>query len=214
MAALKRQTSFRNIGLIHGYMHVTGKPPLDDLSKSCCSLGMEVHYPELPDKSTQPKLSAWLEALNRTMPAIGETTALVGLSMGSPTALHLIAQEHVKEVGLLILIAPVTPNTVSDALPFLAHFFEGLNDAIEQVARKVRLIEILTSDNDPWARLDCTINLAKRLGTGLHMIHNGGHLDSDAGFNSFPLVLDMIAPVVEVAALAEKNTSATSKPAE
>lgn len=195
MGTRTRRTDFRNVGLIHGYMHVTGKPPLDDLSRSCRSLGIDVHYPELPDKSAEPKLPAWLEALNRTMPIINETTALVGLSMGSPTSLHLIAQERVKNVGLLVLIAPVTPIVVSDALPFLAHFFDGLEEAVNQVAQKVRRVEILTSDNDKWAQLPFTLSLAKQLDASLHIIRNGGHLDTEAGFTKFPYVFDMIAPV-------------------
>lgn len=196
MATLVRQPAFRSVGLIHGYMHVTGKPPLDDLSRSCSSLGIEVRYPELPDKSAEPKLPAWLEALNRSMPVIGETTAIVGLSMGSPTALHLLAQERVKEVGLLILIAPVTAQVVSAQLPFLAHFFDGVDGAISWVAQKARRVEILTSNNDPWALLPFTTELADLLGANLHVIHNGGHLDTDAGFSRWPYVLDMIAPVV------------------
>lgn len=198
MGCLTRRTAFRDVGLIHGYMHVTGKPPLDELSTSCRSLGMNVHYPELPDKSAEPKLSVWLEALNRAMPVISKTTAVVGLSMGSPTALHLIAQERVKNVGLLVLIAPVTPTNVSTTLPFLAHFFDGLEDAIKLVAEKVSRVEILTSNNDRWAQLPVTLGLAEQLGASLHIIRNGGHLDTEAGFNKFPYVFDMIAPKLQL----------------
>lgn len=195
MVLMARQTTFRNVGLIHGYMHITGKPPLDDLSKSCRRLGIEVSYPELPDKSTKPKLSVWLESLNRVMPIIGETTALVGFSLGSQTALHLIAQESVKEVGLLVLVAPGTPTIIAEKLPFVAHFFDGLDEAIQKVARKVHRIEVITSDNDQWAQLPFTLGLVERLGASLHIVHNGGHLDTDAGFNRFPYILNMIAPV-------------------
>lgn len=197
-----RKPAFRKLGLVHGYMHVTGKPPLDDLAASCRSLGMGVRYPDLPDRTGQPRLSAWLEALNRTMPGIDGATAIASISLGCVTTLHQVAQERVKAVGLLVLIAPVTPSVVADAYPFLAHFFDGLGDAIQRVARKARQIEVLTSDNDPWAVPAYTAHMAQRLRASLHIIHNGGHLDIDTilpdgtRLTRFPLVLDMIAPVV------------------
>lgn len=197
MAVLVRQIKFTNVGIVHGYQNVTGKPPLDDLAGSCRSLGMQVDYPDLPEKTGQPKLSAWLEALNRSMPVINETSALVALSLGCPTVLQWLAQEErIREVGLLVLISSGTRSVVTErGYGFLDHFFEGLDGAIVQVARKARRIEVLTSDNDPWSIQSDILDMARRLGASFHSIHGGGHLDTDTGFTRFPLVLDMISPV-------------------
>ncbi|MFH1520820.1 MAG: hypothetical protein ABID61_04190 [Candidatus Micrarchaeota archaeon] len=62
MAVLVRKANFADLGIVHGYMHVTGKPALDNLAGSCKSLGMQVHYPDLPEKTGQPKLAACQEA--------------------------------------------------------------------------------------------------------------------------------------------------------
>ncbi|MFH1520821.1 MAG: alpha/beta hydrolase [Candidatus Micrarchaeota archaeon] len=132
------------------------------------------------------------------MPVINETSALVALSLGCPTVLQLLASEkRIEQVGLLVLVSPGTrPVVIQKGYGFLGHFFDGLDRTFARVAEKVRRIEVLTSDNDPFSSHVDIFAMAKRLGASFHSIHDGGHLDTDSGFYKFPLVLDMIAPVV------------------
>ncbi|MBI5227200.1 alpha/beta hydrolase [Candidatus Micrarchaeota archaeon] len=179
-------------------MNISGKPPLDHLANSARSLGIETIYPDLPDKAGSPKPPVWREAANRAMPIIDKATALVSFSLGYTTALNAVAYEtRIEEVGLLVIIAPSTPSVVrvSEA-PFLLSFFEHITATFERVAKKAKRIEILTSDNDRWANFEYTLQMARALGASLHIIHNGGHLDTESGFIRFPLVLDMIAPAI------------------
>ncbi len=198
MSTIVRKPDFTRLGIIHGYMNISGKPPLDHLASSARSLGIETIYPDLPERTGIPKPPAWLEAANRAMPVIDEATALVSFSLGYTTALNLVAYEaRIERLGLLVIVAPGTPSVVRESeAPFLLPFFQYIVATFDAVAKKAKRIAILTSDNDRWSTLEFTLQMRRALGASLHIVHNGGHLDMETGYAKFPLVLDMIAPVV------------------
>ena len=52
---------------------------------------------------------------------------------------------------------------------------------------------VIGSDNDEYIPIETTRQLAVLLDAELHIIHNGGHLNTKAGYDKFPQLLELIA---------------------
>ncbi len=174
--------------IVHGYGGSGATHWQRWLERKCRHLGIETHFPNLPDRFAEPKLPAWLEALERTMPVISQSTALVGHSMACPAILQLLARQS-NEAGLVVLAAPVTRD---EMFPCTRHFWDGFDPA--SVRGKTRRIEMFTSDNDRYVDTGIAQRLAADLGAGFHIIPGAGHLSVAAGYHAFPEVLELIAP--------------------
>lgn len=182
--------AYSRVGIIHGYQGSGATHWQSWLARKCKALGAETHFPKLPDRFGQPKLSAWLEAIERTMPVIDEATALVGHSLGYPTILQLLKNDRIEAVGLVVLVSPSSRSRVEESnLSFLAHFYDGLNTA---TGAKARRIEVYASDNDPWVDPLAARDLATDLEACFHLIHGGGHLNTAAGYHTFPEILALL----------------------
>ncbi len=55
---------------------------------------------------------------------------------------------------------------------------------------------VFHSDNDPYVPLDCGKEIAEMLNVKLRIIKNGGHLNTEAGYTKFPVLLDEILTVI------------------
>ena len=188
----KRQLAYQRVGIIHGYAGSGARHWQTWLARNCRLLGAETHYPKLPGRFAQPTLPAWLEAIERTMPVMDESTALIGHSLGCPTILQLLREEQIKQVGLIVLVAPSTLSRVAASeLGFLRDFYENLNG---RTACKAKKAAVFTSDNDRWVDPYAALALALELHADFHLIKDGGHLNVASGHHTFPEVLDLIVP--------------------
>jgi predicted alpha/beta hydrolase family esterase len=50
---------------------------------------------------------------------------------------------------------------------------------------------VLYSDNDPYVPKEFEENFAKKLGSSAIIIQDGGHLNAEAGFTQFPLLVEL-----------------------
>ncbi len=169
------------------------------LERRCKALGTEAHCPKLPGRFGEPKLPAWLNALERLAPVINETTALVGHSLGCTTILHLLRREHIQSVGLVVLVSPVSRARIvenADKYPTpeiqqaILRFYDDLDTG--PAGRKARRIDIYASDNDIWVDPLAAQTLALELEAHFHLIPGGGHLSVSTGYYKFPTILDLL----------------------
>ena len=54
------------------------------------------------------------------------------------------------------------------------------------------MITCFAGDNDPYVPLSYTQEIADALSTELKVIPNGGHLNTAAGMQQFPLLLELL----------------------
>ena len=179
--------AFSRIGIIHGTSGSGATHWQSWLARKCQALGAETHFPKLPDRFGDPKLSAWLEALSRELPVIDRTTALIAHSIGCITALQLLQSPRISEVGLVVLVAPFSPSKLSSQL---SHFYDEFDPVL--VAMKVYKSAIFASDNDALVNPDVASMLARDLRGSFHLISGGGHLSVSSGFHKFPEVLELL----------------------
>ncbi|MDZ7611905.1 MAG: leucine--tRNA ligase [Candidatus Moranbacteria bacterium] len=143
--------------LIHGFEADGESNWFLSLKKQLEEQGFEVFNPSMP-KSEHPELENWLEALQPYLDKLNENSIIVGHSLGSKAALHLLGKTH-KKVSKLFLVASAIGNpkrnwdNVREKMPgadveSLQKFWQAEIDW-ESVNQSVDSSYIILSKDDP-----------------------------------------------------------------
>jgi uncharacterized protein len=132
-----------------------------------------VHFPDLPD-ADQPRLEAWLDALERELDQFAEPPVVVCHSLACVLWLHHVARGG-KPAERVLLVAPPS---LAGVPPVLEGFFP-LPDVTPERAR------LVYADDDPY----CPEGAANVF-TGLpgDLLEGQGHINPDAGYGAWPAV--------------------------
>jgi predicted alpha/beta hydrolase family esterase len=190
-----KHDKIQRVVIVHGWDGSSAIHWQSWLARKCERvLKVETHYPKLPEKH-HPVLSAWLEALDRILPVINETTALVGHSMGSIVALQLLLHRRPK-VSMLLLVAPSSESRVaaSDTARFLLPFYDGLGN-IGELKVDIKEAHVWASGNDNWIDPTEAQCLSTRLGAEFHFVSGAGHFNVASGHHTFPDVLALLRTI-------------------
>lgn len=151
--------------------------------------GYEVIVPKFPTPIGQ-SLENWMNVLKKYEDKINADTVMIGHSLGAAFILNYLEQAD-REIKAAIL--------VSGYHEILENQFKELNKTF--VGKKFnwnKIIEncghfiVIGSDNDEYIPIETTRQLAVLLDAELQIIHNGGHLNKKAGYEKFPLLLEII----------------------
>ncbi len=147
---------------------------------------IKVLVPDMPD-SKEPKLGEWMKCAESLK--IEEDDILVGHSLGSVLILRLLEKYKVKAAYL------VSSFHVDLGIKQIEGFTKEKFDF-----KKIKnsRITMLSSDNDPYIRLDIAEDLSKKLGCRLIVFHGKDHLSAgtvsheDTDKFKFPELLALI----------------------
>lgn len=177
------------IAVIHGTMSGPQENWFPWLEAQLLARGIDCHIPQLPTPDGQ-NVQNWLGILNATLPK-DNNLILIGHSIGAACALHYTAQARHKLAGLFLLCPFVDPmGNEYDA--YCQSFYDPKPDW-PAIAAKVKSIVVMAGDNDPYVPLRLSGFVADKLSVKPIIIPGGGHLNADAGFTAFPLLLDKIS---------------------
>ncbi|MFO7806878.1 MAG: class I tRNA ligase family protein [Candidatus Moraniibacteriota bacterium] len=143
--------------LIHGFEGSGENNWFPDLKKQLEGNGFEVFNPTMPE-SNHPDLESWLEALQPYLDKLNEDSIIVGHSLGSKAALHLLGKTR-KKISKLFLVASAIGNpkrnwdNVREKMPgadveSLQKFWQAEIDW-ESVNQSVENSHIILSQDDP-----------------------------------------------------------------
>lgn len=195
-----QQPRINRVCIVHGHGGSGATHWQTWLARKCERvLKLETHYPKLPDRHGRPMLPAWLEALDRTLPFIDSTTALIGHSLGCPTILQLLRRRdlHLGEVGLVVLAAPSSRSRVLvSELSFLTHFYDGLHNHELQLRNLARSAHVYASENDQWVNPPEAARLARDLHAEMHWLNGAGHINVASGHHTLPEVFKLLSDSV------------------
>ncbi len=148
--------------------------------------GIEVWRPRLPTPKGQ-SLQAWFEAYDLAVePLPVVPTILVGHSLGAAFALRLVERAVEPVAGLFLAAGFVGALGLSDYDTINQSFFADPLDWTGIRERKGRVCRCWAGGNDPYVPLSRSQHVADRLGAPLDIVPDGGHLNSETGFNTFP----------------------------
>jgi predicted alpha/beta hydrolase family esterase len=157
------------------------------LVESLRSDGEQVLYPQLPDPDS-PSLERWTELLRAELAQLGEGERIViAHSLAVPLWLHAArALEAGERVDRVLLVAPPS-SAVLARYAEVAAFAAVPHDraALDAASACTRLV---SSDDDPYCPETAPVAYAG-LGLDTDLVPGAQHLDTDAGYGSWPSVL-------------------------
>ena len=164
------------------------------LARQIRNVGVEVAVPKLPTPEGQ-SFENWRTALKDQYGQLGFDTILVGHSLGATFALRLLEEfkdgQSIVGTFLVSTVAGALGNEEYDKLnaSFVDEPFRW--DLIKQTAGPVKVYQ---GDNDPYVPVSMAEEVAKNLGVKLDLIKDGGHLNSESGFDTFPQLWQDLKP--------------------
>lgn len=154
----------------------------DELVRS----GHEVIMPDLPD-TNHPDRKIWLETVRRLVEKADPTELIiVGHSLGVVTALDLIEQ---MSVMALISVAGFAADYGRE---LNSYFLKEKEIDFEKINNNLGKRFIIYADDDPYVPRAALDDLAVRLEVVPEVITNGGHFNTEAGYTTFPKLLEII----------------------
>ncbi|NUS27555.1 MAG: hydrolase [Streptomyces sp.] len=171
--------------ILHGWQNHRPKDHWQHwLADRLTGLGHQVTYPQLPDPD-DPELEVWLSELSRHL-AAARPEVVVGHSASAVLWLHAVARGLVKagDVDRVLLVAPPSPSVLA-GYPEVARFAPpSLDFALPGPTR------LVAGDDDPYCPEGARETYGEPLGIPTDLLPGAAHLDLDAGYGSWPAVLD------------------------
>lgn len=179
--------------LIHGW----GSSPRNDwlpwAIKELESRGYEVIAPSMPD-TDHPTINAWVDTLAQLVGTPRATDIFIGHSVGTQTILRYLATIHLP-VAHVILVAPwLTLTNLGPDEPYEV-IESWITTPIDftKVRPMARKFTVVLSDNDPWVPYQSTKDsFSQLLTTNIITFPHHSHFHEDAGYTTFPELLDLL----------------------
>ncbi|MFH2136572.1 MAG: leucine--tRNA ligase [Patescibacteria group bacterium] len=181
--------------LIHGFEGSGEGNWLPWLKKELEARGFEVFNPTI-STSEHPTVESWMEELMPFMGKMGEDDIIVGHSLGSKAALHLVEKAK-KKIGHLFLIASAVGSVEERDWSWFRKELKGSDiDALrkfweapvkwETVDKLVGSKDLVLSDDDPYIKKEMYKNLPP--GWNYELWSGFGHFD----MKQVPKLLDLV----------------------
>lgn len=139
-----------------------------------------------------PDRKAWMYELEQIMLMINsDQLIIIGHSIGVALALDYIEQS-VMPVKALISVAGFT---VDNGNQRYTYFLRQKDIDFKKVIANTQHVLVVYGENDPYVSSDSLQDLAQDLQVNPIIIRGGGHLDTDKGYATFPLILEAVEKI-------------------
>ncbi|MFC8823813.1 RBBP9/YdeN family alpha/beta hydrolase [Streptomyces sp. NPDC057137] len=160
------------------------------LADELAARGNHVIYPQLPEPD-DPDLAAWLGALDTHLATqraadVGERVVICH-SLAVLLWLHAVARGGVR-VDRILLVGPPSAETLARYDAVAGFGRPGATAA--QLRAAAGTTRLAAGDDDPYCEGGAAERYGRPLGLDSDVITGGAHLDLDAGYGSWPSVLD------------------------
>ena len=178
-----------NFFIIHGIYGHPEENWFPWLKKELEKIGHKIIIPKFPTPIGQT-LESWLKVMKQYEDKINQNTVLIGHSLGAAFILDYLEQAD-KEIMASILVAGYHEN-IENPFKKLNNTFVNKKFNWNKIIENCEEFFVIGSDNDEFIPESVTRRLAFKLDAELHIIHNGAHLNADAGYKKFPELLDIL----------------------
>lgn len=180
----------RDVVIIHG---TYGKPDSNWfpwLKEELSFIGLDAKVPAFPSHQYQ-NISTWRQTFKEQVGSLHEHMILVGHSLGAGFMLNLL-EESSSPVAASFFLAGFTgklglPDYDPQNESFVCRPFDW-----EKIRHNAGRVFVLNADNDPYVPLSRGEELARNLQVPLTLIPGGGHLNSESGYTTFPMVFQLL----------------------
>jgi len=179
-----------NIIIIHG----TGGNPDRNwfpwLKSELEKLDCRVFVPKFPTPENQ-SLENWLHVFKDYEQYLDENSIVVGHSLG-PAFLLSVLENLDRPIKIAFFVAGFTGLLNNFEFDELNETFVTKNFDWAKIKNNCKKFYVINSDDDPYVFLEKGETLAKNLGTELIVLKNAGHINAEAGYTKFGLLLEKI----------------------
>ncbi|MDD9912609.1 MAG: alpha/beta hydrolase [Alphaproteobacteria bacterium] len=155
------------------------------LAKRLTDEGWTFRVPQFPTPEGQNK-DNWLKHMDEQVGSfIDEETVLIGHSGGALLLLNYLNITQQKLAGSVFVSTPFGPSNVQEFAHLDTTFLET-DFNWEHIQKQAGKIALFHGDDDPVAPVQQSYDVSKHLGTDVTIVTNGGHLNSRAGYDTFP----------------------------
>lgn len=177
--------------ILHGLEGYAGIHWQGWLREQLLAKGYEVFMPQLPNPNI-PERGAWMEAVNQALAGVlGQELIIVGHSLGAASAMDYI-ELHQGKIKGFVSVSGFHRNYDAEATD---KFMTDRMINIEKVKANVEKVAVIYGDTDPYVPQEALQRLAADLGVAPEIVPGGGHLNSEAGFVTFPRLLEIIEEI-------------------
>lgn len=176
--------------ILHGVSGYAGKHWMQWLHDELIQKDFDIIMPTLPNADS-PAKSEWLESINQILKNIEpEFLTIVGHSLGVPAALQYI-QDQNKKIKGLISVSGFHRDYGSE---INTEFMKETNIDLENVRNLITNKSVIFGDNDPYVAQEVLHELSTGLEVEPIILKNAGHVNTDTGYTTLPLILELIDP--------------------
>lgn len=155
--------------------------------------GFTVHMPSLPD-GDHPDRTAWLRIVEDVVQKVNPAELIiVGHSLGVTTALDFIEQSP-RPIRALVSVSGFASDYGAE---LNSYFLREQTIDLAKVRRNLGQAIVIYGDDDPYVAPAALAEVATGLGVQPIVIPHGGHLNTERGYTTFPLLLEQILPLVQ-----------------
>lgn len=181
--------------IVHGAYGDSSENWFPWLRDSLLENGIKAVAPDFPTPENQ-SVQSWTQILDAVIAGEHSNTVLVGHSAACPFILRWLENAPESIRATFLLSSFIRDIGISK--------FDSINEVFfrepyqwDKIIDNAGSAYVIHSDNDPYVPIEHGQEVADGLGVKLTTIHNGGHLNSEAGFNEFPLLLSLVMEVVK-----------------
>jgi len=180
-----------NVIILHGTKGLPAGNWFPWLKEQCLAEKYNVYVPKLPTPDNQ-SIESWKAALQEQTPAIEKDTILVGHSLGATMILHIL--ETLKApISKSIFVSPVMDKiNIPEYDKLNKPFIKTPNFDWLSISNNAGEITIFHGDNDPYVPKKHAEFLQDQIGGELKIIKDGGHLNAECGYTTFPELTKII----------------------
>ena len=175
-------------------IHGTGGSPEGNwfpwLAKKLGARGAEVVVPRLPTPEGQ-NLASWLAAFAEQAGKIDESTTVIGHSCGAVCLLRIL-EVSADPIGCSVFVAGLTGALNIPQFDSLNATFVDRPFDWETIRRNAGRVLCFSGDNDPYVPLAQGLEIAEMLHIQPTIVADGGHLNAESGYTTFPLLLEKL----------------------
>lgn len=120
----------------------------------------------------------------------------IGHSLGPLFILHVLSKWKI-QLKNAIFVCPFLEDLHKDWQFYVVNkTFYKTNFNYHALKEQIPQSTVIYSSNDPYVENRYSIDFANHLRSGLVKIKNGGHLNNDSGYTTFPLVIDLCKKMI------------------
>lgn len=173
-------------------VHGTGGSPDGNwfpwLAAELAKRSVDVLVPRMPTPEGQ-SLESWMKAFEEQVGTLDRSSTVIGHSVGAVFLLRLLERLSTP-IASSVFVAGFTGVLGAPQFDTLNASFVAEPYRWDEIRQNAGRVLCFSGANDPYVPLEQGLEIAENMRVDARIIENGGHLNAQFGYTTFPLLLE------------------------